>query len=1064
MIPQEIVDRVLEGADIVQVVKKHVDLKQKGQNHHGLCPFHKEKTPSFVVSPAKGIYKCFGCGEGGGAVNFLMKKENLTFVEAVKALAKDQGITVPEKEMSPEQKQEYDLKDKIYQANNFALEYYKMEYANSQEAKAYLTARFPSNPVINMFVCVGWASGTLQEAAKKAGISHDVLLAAGLIKKNKHGKLYDSFINRLVWPIYTHTGRVAGFTGRIIEKDSKYPKYLNTSDTPVFKKDRLLFGLFESTKTILQSTEITLVEGTTDVQRMQLDGWNNVVAPLGTSFTDEHAKMVKRLAKRALIITDGDDAGEKSAIRTGKTLLTYGLYVSVVRLPEGQDPDSFWSKPEHNANEYVNNLKEDYVLWMTARFFKNVGIDTGKKIEAQENLCELLACITNDTTRETYLDEVVRLLKPHKITKGQLKGVLRNMVKTVEEEENAIEDGQSLPSYLNEQDRKDYIRYGFYEGKKGNDLNQYFFGPGKRASNFVINPIFHITDAQQPRKLFELVNKYGFSRKIDIDMQEMTSLMSFRKVVEGQGNFIFEGNEAQFMKIRGKLYDNTVFCDGVDTLGWQKQGFWAWANGIQDESKFEQVDENGVVEHKENNYYIPAFSQIYINDKTLYFDERKFKLIDAKISLQAWSELFTIVFKENGRIGIAFWVASAFRDHILTIFKNFPMLNLFGPKGTGKSQMAMSMSCLYGEQQTAFNIHNGTKAGLADHLSRFRNAIAWIDEYKNSLEFDKIETLKAIYDSIGRSRMNMDKGKRKETTEVNSAAIISGQEMPTADIALFSRLIFVRFVQSEFSQEEKENYQRLKEIERNGLSAYTNQLIQHRSYFEKEYYYTYNEVLTDFQKDLGEEVIEDRVLRNWVSIVSAWKCINHKIPFSFSYDELKDTCLNALVYQNKQTSKSDEIGLFWQLLESMYDQNIVREGWDFKIELVDKIVGKQRTLTLNPAVDVLKFKFNTVAKYYSEHSRRMGIKPLPTDTLRYYLENNKHFLLVSKKERFSYVEYNKEEGRNITHKSDTTAYCFRYEPLDVSLKRDLEIMGHDQVPEEVKNPQAMEEVNEKLPF
>jgi DNA primase len=1062
MIPQHIIEQVIESASIVDVIGKYVKLDKKGVNHIGSCPFHDEKTSSFTVSPAKQIFKCFGCGKGGNVVSFLMNHENKSYIEVIKDLASDAGIAIPERKVSEEEKKKYDYQQEIYKANAFAWEFFKDSYEKNDQAKKYYTERFPSS--LNVKFVVGYASATLQSAAKAANISPEILLAAGLIKKNDRG-LYDTFIQRIVWPVYSIDGRIAGFTGRVIEKDSKYAKYLNTCDTIVFNKGNLLYNLFEVKNIIKQTKHCTIVEGTTDVQRMQLEGYNDVVAPLGTSLTEFHAKLISRWAKRATIITDGDDAGEKSTERTGLLLLSENMFVSIVRLPDGEDPDSFFNE-NPAAKEYVKTNTQDYVIWMAQKLFAEVGIDTGRKIEAVEQLAELLTSIVNDSTRQTYVDELVKNLKKYGVQKSTITSALRGLIKTQEEEENLTVDGESLPTYLTDKDKRDYFKYGFYEGLKGNDLNQYFFGPGKRASNFVIRPIFHIEDAMMPRKLFELVNKYGFSKKIDIDMQEMTSLQAFRRVVEGQGNFIFEGNEADFMRIRAKLYDNTVFCKPVDTLGWQKEGFWAWANGIQTEAEFTQADDDGVVMHKSINYYIPAFSQIYLNDKTLFFDERKFKLIPQQISIKAWSGLFTDVFGVNGQVGIAFWVAATFRDYILQIFKNFPILNLFGPKGTGKSQMAMSLACLYGEQQTAFNIHNGTKAGLADHLSRFRDALAWIDEYKNSLDFDKIEAMKSIYDSIGRSRMNMDKGKRKETTEVNSAAIVSGQEMPTADIALFSRVIFVRFTKSEFSNEEKDMYQKLKDVERKGLSSYTNELIKNRSYFESEFYYYYNETLQDFLKAVDEEQIEDRVMRNWVSIAAAFRTIANKISFSFNYEDLKKTSIEAMKIQNAQTSKSDEIGIFWSLMEAMYDQDIIIKDWDFKVTYITKIITNKGVREFAQPKNVLMFKFNTVAKHYGEQLRRQGNKPLPTDTLRYYLENHKFFLGVAKSEYWKMENFDQAKREVIKRTARNTAYCFDYDRMEINLDREHEPMmpNHNHTNEPAHADQHIEPSKEDLPF
>jgi len=314
----------------------------------------------------------------------------------------------------------------------------------------------------------------------------------------------------------------------------------------------------------------------------------------------------------------------------------------------------------------------------------------------------------------------------------------------------------------------------------------------------------------------------------------------------------------------------------------------------------------------------------------------------------------------------------------------------------------------------------------------------WIDEYKNNIDYDKIETLKSIYDAIGRNRLNYDKGKKKETTLVNSAVILSGQEMPTADVALFSRVIFLQFHKTEYSAEEKMNYDMLKGFEKQGLSCITAEILKHRSYFIEHYAENYDLVFKDLFSELQETIVEDRILRNWSAILASILVLSEKLELPFSYENIKSDAIKLIINQNSQIAISDEIATFWDLFEAMFDNNILIDKWHFLITYNSSIVTHTKPVVLDKPMDVLKIKFNSVFKIYSEHARRDGLKPLPATTLKYYLEKSKYFLGIEKSTKFSRKDYSAAEGRAIDTKQVTTSYCFDYEALNINLIRNLE--------------------------
>lgn len=1051
LISEETKFKVLDRADIAEIVGDFVKLKRSGNQLRGISPFTNEKTPSFYVLPDKGIFKDFSSGKGGDVITFLMDHEKLSYPEAIRYLAKRYHVDIMEAE--PEDPGVEKERELIFNMNNFAARFFSSQlYAKENDrALEYIQSRWSQDDIIAWqigFAPDGW--NHLGNHATSAGYDQEHLKTANLLRE-KNGKVFDYFRNRIIFPILDASGNIAGFGGRAIPGTDEQVKYINSPESPVYDKSRILYGLYQGRKAIVNSKICHLVEGYADVIRMHSVGLVNTVAPCGTGFTEYQARAILKLTTKINIFFDGDPAGFEATKRAGEIALKAGLHVVVTRPPDGEDPDSFINE---DTASWIKNNSSTYLSWRAQDLMREIGEDPLARYHALKEIARILLHIEDKTMRDVLAQE---LMSTNKIPKKQLQDLLT---------EGGLESSINNDPLPEEVDARQFERWGFYEHK-----NEYYFKTKDgitKQSNFILKPLFHVKSTTDKRRIFELLNCHGYKEVIDFDMQEMTSLQAFRKNVEGLGNFLFWGTDIQFGKIKLKLYEETKTCLEIKNLGWQKEGFWAWSNGIIDaEGTFLNVDEYGLVEYVGNNYYIPAFSKIFLNDRSVFIDERRFIYKKREVSLRNWSDQFVEVFGSNAKIGICFWIASLFRDFILHIFKNFPMLNLFGPKGTGKSQMAMSLSCLFGKGQTPFNIHNGTKPGLAEHIQQFVNAIAWVDEYKNSLEYDKIETLKSIYDSIGRSRLNMDKGKKKETTLVNSAVIISGQEMPTADVALFSRMIFLRFHKTNFSEEEKNRYDTLKSMESDGLSHLTSEVISHRAYFEKNFWTNYEMTLRDLSNVLSEDQIEDRIIRNISTVLAAFKTLEHKLDFSFTSDQLMHIAADTVKIQNSQVSTSNEVSVFWNILEALFDENTIIDEWHFRIKYTSQILTTTKSeIKLAKAMDVLKFKFNAVAKLYSEHSRKMGIKPLPHDTLRYYLENHEAFIGVEKSCQFISKNFDNLLGKTVEQKQITSAYCFDYSKLNINLNREaIEVKDAGENSSNLYTPgESRDSVDQDMPF
>ena len=1026
MISQTTIDNVFSAIKAVEIIGQHVDLKKSGKSYKGKCPFHDESDSSFTVSPELNIYKCFGCGKGGNGIKFLMEHKGYSFPQAIKEVANYYSIEIIEDDLSEEEKAKQRKNELFFELYDLSADYFHQNLFNPDNAIAleYALSRF-SLDQINQFQ-IGYSSDAWQDLydylLKHADTNENLLVESKLISRPKKGRCYDFFRKRLMFPICNHTNRVISFGARILP-GSEGPKYLNSANSPIYNKSKSLYLINHAMKSIRETSSVTFVEGYTDAITLHGNSITNAVAPSGTALTDEQIHFVKKHANTATLIYDGDSAGIQAANKNAIRLIENGFIVKIINLPEGKDPFDYLNTPGISNN--IDELTEDF-LFYKAKSFARSSNDPLLKHDGIKLLSKLIYSYTDKSLRTVYIDELSRIIK---CTKKQF----TDEIASLDASSSASQDSdEGLPEGI---DISSYEKYGFYAHQ-----NEYFFRNNKggrvKLSNFVMTPLFHVKSINNTRRIYELINHWGHKIVVDFDMQEMVSISNFRRNIEGHGNFIFCGQEQHMNKLKGKLYKETRTCQEITNLGWQKEGFFAWSNGIvTPDGLFTSIDENGLVNFNNKDYFIPAFSKIYIDDRSIYLDERKFKYEERDITLHQWSELFIKVFGDNAKLGIAFWIATIFRDHILHTFNNFPILNLFGPKGTGKSQMAMSLSCLFGQRQTPFNIHNGTKPGMAEHIQQFTNAFAWIDEYKNNIEYDKIETLKAIYDSIGRQRMNMDKGMKKETTLVNSAVILSGQEMPTADVALFSRMIFLQFHKSEYSQEEKKNYDHLKKMEKEGLSHLTSSIIAHRKYFEENFYSTYDSVLSDIFSQLEHAGIEDRILRSFCTILAAFKTIQDKLSISIDYAELRTIAIKAIIDQNSQISRSNEISMFWETIEALFDENILTDRWHFKVDSCSELNLKSGKKELTPAIMVLKLKFSTIYKAYATHSKRSGQSVLPNTTLKYYLENNPAFLGIENSSKFQLKEFSSEEGKFIEQKQVTSAYCFNYSMLDINLVR-----------------------------
>lgn len=408
MIPKETIDLIFETARIDEVVGDFVHLKKRGVNMLGNCPFHDEKTPSFTVSPAKGIYKCFGCGKGGNSVNFVMDHEHFSYPEALKFLASKYNIYIEEQERTPEQEEAANDRESMYIVSNIANEYFQNQLFNGDEGRAiglsYFKERGFREDTLKKFQ-LGYSpekSDAFSAHALKEGYKLEFLEKTGLTIP-KESRNYDRFRGRVMFPIHSLSGRILGFGGRILKSNVKAAKYLNSPESEIYSKSKVLYGMFQAKNSIVKKDRCLLVEGYTDVVSMHQSGIENVVASSGTSLTVDQIKLVKRFTNNITLLFDGDAAGLKAALRGVNLILQEGLNVKVVTFPDGEDPDSYAKKVSSEELEnYIDEQAKDFIEFKCSLLLAEAKEDPIKRAELIKDIAATIALIPDTISRTVY--------------------------------------------------------------------------------------------------------------------------------------------------------------------------------------------------------------------------------------------------------------------------------------------------------------------------------------------------------------------------------------------------------------------------------------------------------------------------------------------------------------------------------------------------------------------------------------------------------------------------------------------------------------------------------------
>ncbi len=567
----------------------------------------------------------------------------------------------------------------------------------------------------------------------------------------------------------------------------------------------------------------------------------------------------------------------------------------------------------------------------------------------------------------------------------------------------------------------------------------------KCISNFTMNVLFLLKSSTNPKRIIALENILNQKSIKEFTMDDLVGVSAFRKKIISDGSFIYKGDMHEFLNLQEILFKNENLATELNSLGWQKNyGFYAWSNGITNDGKFYPTDEFGVLNYRNEKYYLPAFSSLYTNSDEGFENERKFKFVESPVTFEEWSKLFFATYKQNGAIAICFGVASLFWDIIFGEFRAFPMLNCFGVKGSGKSTLAKSLQYLFGEPQNAISLENNssTKKGMYRKFSQFRNSIIMFEEYKNTIDPFTIGLLKNLFDGIGYEKAQTSQDNKTMSSPVYSTAIICGQDMPTIDPALLSRVLLLPFKDGQFSEADRLNKDELSKLEQKGLTSITVKILGHRNVIEAGFKDQYAKWAKKFNDEFKRTDLDDRVWKSSAMIMAPVAVLveNKLIELPFSLDELFAKFVNMLKYHREVATSNQETHVFWDILQNLFENGYISvEKGDFKF--IEQCV----------ALRISKIWPLYAIEFRKEHNR----SGMDKATLINYLKNSPAFTEESKSVRFEHQVSN--------------ALLFRVKDLPISLVKLIKEPETDSAAqgpstEKVEEGSDIIEGPDKLPF
>lgn len=968
-IKPHIVDKIYEASDTKQVLDDYVKLQKKGANFVGKSPFTDEKTGSFTYSPAKGIWKDFSSGKGGNnAVSFLMAKEQVSYVDALEMLAKKFSVTVEydnsdwAKEHHEQQIKKEDLRP-VLESTIRKYEEAFQKLPQSHPAKQEVFEKRGYTQATAEKYRIGYApkgGSFLYEMVAKVGRLEDAK-ELGLISE-KTAK--DKWQNRVIYPLIERKGTsffAVGLAGRKLDTNKKFPKWLNSKDSLLYKKETYWFGMDKAREQIVKAGEAWLVEGYNDVISWQENGILNTIASCGTAIARKQMRILKKLCDKVVLCFDPDSAGREAMLRYIPEFIRLGFRVQIVELNPAVDPDDFirfWknsnikysketvSTPNKREWEDVTpvfsledlgtnqDYRDDGFKFMMEEAFK--GKDEIEIAQEAKELTQLITFIEDEAMRSIYTDW---LQKESKVKKTDLNKWMKAKTEVQEFLRPEQDEFYRIPKVVKEPLEKLRPIIERYQLFQANDQIwvQNEQGPPygfTSVSNFSIDVIQHMEHEKSPMKLVRIRNIFGHERVFDMISSDLNTLQAFENAVTNHGNFRWKGGRKEHEILKTYLFDRMGTGRKIDVLGWQPEGFWAWNNKVDIPGAGDiMLDENGVFDYQDVSYYVPSANQIYRKNLYKYEAQKKIICKRSQASFQNLCIQIEKVHRTHGILGILFSVASIFQDVVVSNINSFPMLFLYGPASSGKDQLADVCQNFFGNPQTAINLEGGISTAKAQirEFAQISNMISQLSEYKNG--DPKLDgMLKGLWDRRGYKRGTLDSHVSSESIPILSSVIMTGNYAPDQE-ALITRLIWCVMDKTTFTDQEDKNYQVLSDMVKHGISGFTSDFLNHRAFVEENFKNQYRNFKTTLAQRRPEA--NSRMIQNLSVLGTFYQMFNDKFSFSFNLKKLMEIFEDTIdTMMNKMTSASI-INRWWDcwlssMRGSIGDQLRVRQ--DFKVE------------------------------------------------------------------------------------------------------------------------------------
>ena len=1078
MISEATISKVRD-ISIEEVLKPYVSLVRRGTSLVGLCPFHSERTPSFTVSPQKGLYHCFGCNRGGDAISFIMENENLSFTDAVAFIAKRHGIEVEyvEEEQSDDEIAAARCRESLLIAlehiQKFFFDSLRQDTPESRQARDYVYGRWTEETCAIAGIGYAPKDGSLfMNYCRKVAINENALFELGFLKRSEDCGAYAMFRQRIMIPVRNRWGRVTAYTARYIGTNPKAPKYINSATSTVYSKGETLFGIDRASR-VRGADYFIVVEGAPDVLRMQSVGYDNTVAALGTAWTDSQFTLLKKFTSSICFIPDSDVAdgnsfgpGFKAVMANGAAAIRKGFHVTVRELPFAKSPiseeelhalypggipdDAAREKPVKNdADSYIRS-KEDFssleekhfIVWLAQKRFL-VADSLVEERKCVSEIADLLRYVDDQLVFDQCIEQLSKIHGKPKLWREavmQARGEARKKKDSLTPMDERQRDAELLRRFGL------FVRDNCYYATPDDD------GEPVRISNFIMEPLFHIEDENNGTRIFRMRNMYNVSRVIELKESELCSLSNFQQKVGSVGNYVWLAKIDKLNRVKEYLYSKTDTAERIRKLGWNaEEGFFAFGNGILDGGTFKKADDLGIVRSVNGKaFYQPGQSKIYLHNREIYQFERLMVHENRSgVKLYDYVSLQMDVFGDNATVAFCYLLATMFRDVVFKRTRHFPILNLFGEKGTGKTTLATSLQSFFLHGVDPPNLGVTSVPAMNDRVSQAVNTLTVFDEYKNDLDIRKIAYLKGLWGGGGQTKKNISTDGMAAQTIVSTGVVLCGQDKPTQDMALYTRVLFLAFSKTSFSQAEKKRYEDLVAMCNMGLTHLTVEILQHRELFEKNFPEIYSITKRELATKLENETVHDRIFGNWVIPLATFRTLETVIDVPFSYAELFDVSLRGLRNQNELAQESSEIADFWNMLQGFQTSGKCIENAHYRIRYLKSFrpLSSKEAVEFKEARPVLYLNTAAVSSLFGSRTMNATANRSNWSTVMSYLKSQPSFLGL-KQDRFTIllpngqpdytVEFvNGQQVRKV-RVNRPKALCFDYLQLKDAFGLDLE--------------------------